>query len=289
MKNNKFNQDVEDYNEMKRDSLMVLIFNIVFVIIEIIAGIFANSLLIITDALRDLGDSFTLLISYILIKISSKESDNLYTYGYKRFTIIGALFNTIILFISSIVVLYASFYRFENPEVINVKISFFIAIVGIIISSEGVWRLRDNNHIISKSLMLHVLEDTLGWIAVLFSSILIYLYQIYIIDTIFSIIIALFILFQSIYYIKQILNVILQKVPNALDINELKMKILLNKNIKDVIDFKVWSLDGSIHVCTITIKISNDDVVSKTTLIKTQIKELLIQYNIEYITIEIQV
>ena len=181
-----------DHNLESENILLALVLNISFVFIEIIGGIMSNSISIISDAIHDLGDSLTLLFTYILSKIANKESDYKYTFGYKRLLILGATINSVVLICGSLFIFINAFNRLLNPEEINAIIMFWLSIIGMVVNGVSVFKMKSSKSLMSKSVMLHLMEDLLGWVAVFISSILIMLFKIYFIDTLLSMLIAMF-------------------------------------------------------------------------------------------------
>ena len=130
--------------------------NFSFTIIEIIGGILTNSVAILSDAVHDLGDSISLGLAWHFQKISKKGRNKKYTYGYRRYSIIGALITSIIILISSIFILQQAFSRFSNPEEVNPEGMIYIAILGIIVNGAAVLRLKKGHSLNERVVMLHL-------------------------------------------------------------------------------------------------------------------------------------
>ena len=145
--------------------------NFSFTIIEIIGGIWTNSIAILSDALHDFGDSLSLGLSWYLEKYSHKAKDVKYSYGYRRFSLLGALINTVVLIIGSGFVLAAAIPRLLNPESSDASGMMFLAIAGIIINGLAVLRVKDSMSLSVQVVTWHLLEGVLTWTAVLVVSI----------------------------------------------------------------------------------------------------------------------
>lgn len=171
--------------------------NLGFAIIEIIGGLFTNSLAILSDALHDLGDSLSLGLAWYFQKYSEKERDQKYTYGYQRFSLLGAYINTIILIIGSIFIIQKSVTRILHPEEVEALGMILLAILGILVNAAAVLKLQKGTSLNEKVVTLHLMEDILGWVVVLLGSILMYFIYLPIIDPILSLGISIYILYNA--------------------------------------------------------------------------------------------
>ena len=190
----------------EKNILTAFILNISFSIFELIGGIFTNSISIISDAVHDFGDALSIGISLILEKISKKKPDEKYTYGYARYSVLGALITTIVLTIGSIFVILGGINRILNPKPINYDGMIIFAIFGVVINFLAAYFTREGNSINQKAVNLHMLEDVLGWVVVLIGSILMKFTNISLVDSIMSIGIAIFILINAFKNLKDILD-----------------------------------------------------------------------------------
>ncbi|HEY9050199.1 MAG TPA: cation diffusion facilitator family transporter, partial [Gammaproteobacteria bacterium] len=168
--------------------------NFSFTIIEFIGGILTNSTAIMADAVHDLGDTLSIGLAWLLSKISRKHPDDAFTYGYHRFSLLGALVNGVVLIAGSIWVLSQSLPRLINPEMPHVQGMFWLAILGVCVNGIAAWKLSKGKTLNERILNWHLLEDVLGWTAVLIVSILLIFLDWPILDPILSIAFTLFIL-----------------------------------------------------------------------------------------------
>ena len=171
-----------NHNDSRENIKFVFILNLLFSVIEIIGSILTNSVSILSDAIHDFGDSFSVGLSYLLEKYSNKKSDNKYTYGYMRYSLLGAIITCLILIFGSCVVLYRAIPRIFNPTKVNSNIMIILSIFGILINGYAVYRTSHTNNKNEKAINLHMLEDVLGWISILFGSIIIKFTNFYIIN-----------------------------------------------------------------------------------------------------------
>ena len=267
----------------EKNILIAFILNLVFSMFEFFGGIFTKSIAIISDAIHDLGDSLSIGISYFLEKKSKKEADDNYTYGYARYSILGALLTNIILVVGSILVIYNSILRIFNPIDINYNGMIIFAIVGVIVNFIAAFYTRKGNSLNQQSVNLHMLEDVLGWIVVLIGAIIMKFTNFSLLDPIMSIIVALYITSHAGKNLENIINVFLEKTPNNISINEIKEELLKIKNIKDIHHIHIWTLDGIKNYATMHIVTESNN---KT--IKDKIRKELLKYNISHVTLELE-
>lgn len=268
----------------EKNILIAFILNISFSIFELIGGLFTNSISILSDAIHDFGDALSIGLSLILEKISKKNPDSNYTYGYARYSILGALITTTILTVGSIFVIISSIKRIISPEDINYNGMIIFAIFGVIINFLAAYFTKDGHSVNQKAVNLHMLEDVLGWVVVLIGSILMKFTDIRLIDSIMSIGVALFILINAFKNLKSILDLFLEKTPTNINVEELKKHLLKIKEIKDIHHIHVWSLDGNNNYSTMHIVTDTKDPVK----LKKAVRNEMLEHNIIHTTIEIE-
>lgn len=268
----------------EKNILIAFILNISFSIFELIGGLFTNSISILSDAIHDFGDALSIGLSLILEKISKKNPDSNYTYGYARYSILGALITTTILTVGSIFVIISSIKRIISPEDINYNGMIIFAIFGVIINFLAAYFTKDGHSVNQKAVNLHMLEDVLGWVVVLIGSILMKFTDIRLIDSIMSIGVALFILINAFKNLKSILDLFLEKTPANIKVEELKNHLLKIKEIKDIHHIHVWSLDGNNNYSTMHIVTDTKDPVK----LKKTVRNEMLEHNIIHTTIEIE-
>ena len=174
--------------------------NLTFTFIEIIGAFFTNSAAILADAVHDLGDSLALGSAFFFESFSQKKRDKNFSYGYKRFSILAAFINSVILIFGSLFTIYYSISRILAPEEINVKWMFVFSILGVLFNGLGVFKLlksKDSNTN-QKVVMLHLVEDTIGWFAIFIGCFFIYFLDWTFIDAFLSFFISIFVLWNAV-------------------------------------------------------------------------------------------
>lgn len=268
----------------EKNILIAFLLNMSFSIFELIGGIFTNSVAIISDAIHDFGDSISIGISYVLEKKSKKKPDSKYTFGYTRYSILGAFITNTILITGSVLVLINAIQRIMNPVEINYDGMIVFAIFGVIVNFLAAHFTKEGDSLNQKAVNLHMLEDVLGWVVVLIGAIIIKFTEINVIDAIMSIGVAIFILIHALKSFKSIVDLFLEKIPNGIEIQELKEHLLEIENVKDVHHIHIWSMDGFNNYATMHIVTDLKEINE----LKHKVKEELKEHGISHTTIEIE-
>ena len=266
----------------EKNILIAFLLNISFSIFEFFGGILTNSVAILSDSIHDLGDAISIGISYFMERKSKKRADNKHTYGYVRYSVLGGVITTTILLVGSILVIISAIERLINPVEVNYSGMIIFAIIGVVLNFLAAYVTREGDSINQKSVNLHMLEDVLGWIVVLIGAIIMNFTDIRILDSIMSIAVAVFILFNSFKNLKKVLDLFLEKTPNDIDIEELKKHLLEIKGVEDIHHIHVWSIDGFSNYATMHI-VSKSKNIAK---VKQEIREELEEHNICHAILE---
>lgn len=276
-----------EHNHSKSEGNIKVAFflNLAFTIIEIFGGIYTNSVAIMSDAIHDLGDSISLGLAWYFQNLSKKGHDENYSYGYKRFSLLGAIINSLILFGGSIIIIREAIPRILNPQVADAEGMIYFALLGIAVNGAAAYKLMKGETMNERVVYLHLLEDVLGWVAVMIGAIIMYFYDLPIIDPILSIGIAGYILFNVVKNIKKSMSILLQGVPEDVKVPEIEKFLNNHELIKGYHDLHIWSMDGSYNILTIHIELNEN--IEPFTNPKNIIKKGLIDLGIEHPTIEI--
>lgn len=263
--------------------------NLFFSIVELVGGIFTNSISIISDSVHDFGDAISIGIAWLLEKKSNKKPDSRYTYGYARYSVLGALITSIVLVVGSVVMLYNAIPRIINPQYIQYDGMLILGIIGLLVNGIGALVTSKGEKLNEKSINLHLLEDLLGWIAVLVISVIMKIFDMPILDPILSIGITVFILYHVFRNLKEVFEIFLEKAPKQVDFEEFKNELVEeNKQIIEIHHTHVWTLDGNNTYITMHVLVKDDTTTDNIILLKKQIKEEAKEHNINHITIEIE-
>ena len=222
--------------------------NLTFTIIEIVGGFFTNSVAILSDAVHDLGDSIALALSWRFEHLAERGADHRLTFGYRRYSVLGALISAAILMAGSTYILLKAIPRILHPEPVSEVGMLAIAIVGVVVNLLAVLRLRGGSKLNQRIVFLHLIEDVLGWLAVLVASIVMMFVDIPLLDPILSIAITVFVLAKIVPNLRTTLRVFLQYAPDDVDVREVAARLREADSVVDVHDLHIWSLDGSYTV-----------------------------------------
>lgn len=278
------------HNHEASQKLSIAFFlNLFFTIIEIFGGIFTNSVAILSDAIHDLGDTIAIGFAYFMEKKSLKSRDKTFSYGYRRLSPFAALISLIILVSGSIVIIIEAIPRFLHPEEVKTDYMVVFAILGVIFNGIAVLKmLGSDKSANSRTVMLHLMEDVLGWVAVLIGSIVIYFTGWVIIDPILSIGIAVYILINAIKNFRSILPIFLQGVPQGTNQEFIREELSRIEGVSEVHDLHSWTLDGEYNIVTVHLVVPDIMVSDKIIKIKQEARSILTDQNQEHYTIEIE-
>lgn len=271
-----------------RNIKVAFFLNFFFTIIEFIGGFLTNSIAIMSDALHDLGDSFSLGLAWFLQKYSKKKRTNKFSYGYKRFSLLGAFTNATILLIGTIFILAEAIPRIFHPETSNAHGMFLLAIFGIIVNGFAAYKTAKGKTMNEKVISLHLLEDVLGWVAIFIVSIIMIFTKISILDPILSVLITIYILVEVIKRLKETILLFLQATPKHLSIETINKKLKAVSLVKEVRYTHIWSLDGEENILTAHIIINKKSSRKNMRDIKCKLKKILREMGISHTTLELE-
>jgi cobalt-zinc-cadmium efflux system protein len=260
--------------------------NAAFTVFELIGGFYVNSVAIISDAVHDLGDTISLGSSWYLQNKSRQGRNDKFSFGYKRFSLLGALINSLVLIGGSIYVISEAVSRLITPEYSDAGGMLIFAIVGVAVNGIAAWKLSKGASMNEKVVSWHLIEDVLGWVAVLIVAIVLHFYDTPYLDPALSLLITLFILYNVFKRLKETLFIFLQGVPKDINLNEIEKKLQAIPHIASLHHMHVWSLEGTDHVFTTHIKLEDINKFEQLLDVKRQVKNVLKEYHFDHYTIE---
>ena len=259
------------HNEVTQKSVKLLILsfaiNMLLSVAEIIGGIISGSVSLIGDALHNTSDGFSILIAVIAFKIGNKKASAKYTYGFKRAEIIGGFVNLILLFISGCYLLVEGIERLINPQQIDGLLIILISVLALIIDALTAKISHHDAHHNSnmKMVFIHNLADAFGSIGVIISGLCIMWFDLYWVDGIVALIIAFYMIFQSVVSFPQIVNILMNAAPDNIDIEQVKNSLLAIKNIKNVHHLHLWCISEHNVAIECHIESDNNDIIVEAT------------------------
>ena len=222
-----------------------------FLVVEVVAGIMTQSLALLSDAAHMFTDAAALAIALVAIKVAQRPADNKRTFGYQRFEILAALFNASMLFMVAMYILYEAYQRINNPPEIQSIGMLVVATLGLMINLISMKMLYSNSKesLNIKGAYLEVLSDALGSVGVIIGAITIYFTQWYWVDTVIAVLIGFWVLPRTWILLKQSINILLEGVPDEIDIEKLRLDILALTGVESIHQLKIWAISSkNIHL-----------------------------------------
>ncbi len=261
--------------------------NFGFTIIEFIGGWLTNSTAIMADAVHDLGDTLSIGSAWLLNKLGTKSATKEFTYGYRRLSLLGALINGIVLIVGSAWILYEAVPRLSNPEMPETEGMIALAILGVLVNGFAAFKLQGGKSLNEKVLNWHLLEDVLGWVAVLIVAIIMQFKEWPVLDPILSIGFTLFILFNVIRNLISTMKLFFQASPDNRLLQNVTDKLLELDAVSELHHLHIWSLDGDHHVATVHV-VSQFESKAEYLKLKESVSNALQEFELSHTTIEIE-
>jgi len=262
--------------------------NLLFFAIEIFGGIWTGSVAILSDALHDLGDSISIGSALLLEKIATKKRDHLFSYGYRRFSLLAAFLNGAVLIGGAVFMITESVHRFFDPNPVYAPGMILLAVVGLTINGYSAFRVSAGSTMNEKVLTWHLLEDFFGWVAILIAGALLVIYPIPYLDPALSLVFIVFTLWNAIRLFRQTIFLFLQGIPGSVSLETIEREILAIEGVESLHDSHIWSLDGETHVFTVHIVLCDRIENGKIFRIRKEVRELIERYGITHTTVELE-
>jgi len=260
--------------------------NLLFTIIEFIGWFLTNSVSVMANAVHDLWDSLSLWLAWKLELVSKKWRTKNYTYWYKRFSVLAAFINSLVLISWSIYVLTQAIPRLIVPEPSDFLGMFYLAIFWVIVNWYGAYKVMKWNTLSERVVSLHLLEDVLWWVWILIISIVNFFIQIPLLDPLLATVFTIFILWNVVKNLKEVIKVFMQSVPSGVNVEKIENKILKISWVSNIHDVHIWTMDLEDYIMTCHIKLENNLNIENTLNIKNKVRQELKNHKINHSTIE---
>ncbi len=277
-----------NHGDGKGNIRLAFFMNLGFTVVEFVGGFYVNSIAIISDALHDLGDSLSLGMSWYLEHKSEQDANKAFTFGYTRFSLLGALINSLVLIIGSVFVINKAVGRILEPEHTDAQGMLIFAIFGVIVNGYAAWKVSKGKTLNEKVISWHLLEDVLGWAAVLVVAIVLMFKDIHYLDPALSLFITAYVLWNVTKRLKETLVIFLQGSPSNVNIDEIEEQLLALDAVQKTDHLHIWSLDGEKNVFTVHLIIDEMESFRKLKQLKKDIRKLLKPYGFSHSTIEVE-
>ncbi len=277
--------DTHHHHKKASENLAVVFFlNLTFNIIVVVGALATNSMAILSDFIHDLSDTISIALAWFLEYVAQKDSSENYSYGYQRFSILGAVIISVFVIIMAFVILSEAIPRLFAPEGVDAGGMLVIAVIGLIFKSVSVYRLHRGETFNEKAILFHQLGDVFEWVAILVLSLVLMFWEgAAYLDPFVSIGIAIWLILNLGRNLIKSVQILLQKTPSNFDVDEFKSSITSIPGVNAIDDFHVWSLDGIDSVLTVKVSIGNWEMQDE---IKKEIYDIASKYHIVDITIE---
>lgn len=285
-KSDSHNHKKTEENQSEKNMFFVFLLNLFFSVAEFIFGTIFMSQAILSDAVHDLGDALSIGLAFFFEKISKRKSSVEYSYGYRRFSLLGGFVTSIILIVGALVMIVSTIPELFNPGPVNQTGVFWLAIAAIVINTFSVKLMSGGKSSNEKLLNIHLFEDLFGWILVLFMSIILRFTDWYILDPILSLGIAGWILYVTFPEFLRVSKIFLQATPDEIDTENIYQNIMALESVQAISHFHIWSIDGQEHMMSLIVT-SSSESNRKQEKIKEAIRKIVLRHEITHLTIEV--
>lgn len=256
--------------------LITVVINLLIPAAQILGGIYAHSMALISDAVHNFSDFTALLIAYFAFRIGKKGASPQNTFGYARAEILGAAINVALLVAASAFILYEAFERFKHPHPVIGQIVIYLAAVGILGNGLSAWLLhRDSKHSLNvRGAFLHMIGDMLTSVLVLFNGIILLFRPWYWLDPLLAFLIVLFILKNCWTILKEATGILMNATPKNLDLEKIKTALQAIPGVCGVHYLHAWNLSSSSIAFSCHVEVT-DQLVSNTEPLSERIRHEL--------------
>ena len=270
--------------------LATMILNFIITAAEIVGGILSGSLSLISDALHNFSDGISIIISYVAIKLRSREKSYRHTFGLKRAEIFAAVINSSVLVVISFYLFYASAKRLIAPQHVEGSLMTIVALIGLIANIAGtLLLLRDSKKSLNiKSTYLHLLSDAVSSFAVVLGGLAIYFWQIYWIDPILTILIGVYILKESYEILVQAVHILMEGAPPGISLQEIQNVVEALPGVEDIHHIHLWTVgENDVHL-EAHLNVQNM-LISESDILRKKIEEILHgTFGVHHITLQFE-
>lgn len=274
----------------QRNMLVVISITTGIMIAEIIGGLLANSLALLSDAGHMLTDILALGLSLAAMKFARRPPTPAKTFGFYRLEILAAFFNGMLLLVISLYIFYEAYHRLIDPREIKGLFMLLVAAIGLLANGVGIAVLRKSVHssLNVRSAFFHLVGDTVSSAGVIVGGIVIILTGWYVVDPIISILIGGLILRGAYSLVRESIDILLEATPKEIDVEEMLGDLVRIEGVKEVHHLHLWTITSGIYAMSSHVVI-DDLLISKSTQILEEIEKLLQgKYSMEHITIQFE-
>lgn len=264
-----------------------IIINIAYVLAEALAGIFTNSMGLLSDAAHNLSDVVTMALALTAYKLSGLQTSRRFTYGYKKSTILIAFLNAIIICVALVFIVVESIEKIAHPQPLQGNVVSIVAAIGVLINGFTAYLfVKDSKSDLNvKSVFFHMLADTLISVGVVISGILMYLTGWYVLDGLIGLAVAVIIVLATWDLFRATVRMVLDGVPDNVDYEEVILGCLRVDGVVDMHHLHIWALSTTENALTSHVIIED---LSELERVKVQLKDYLKTQGIYHVTLEFE-
>jgi cobalt-zinc-cadmium efflux system protein len=262
-----------------------------FVVGELIAGYFAHSLALISDAGHNFADALALILSAYALWIARRPSNAKKTFGYHRVAIMAALVNALSLVVIAVFIAIEAIERLRDPVAVHAGLMIWVAAAAIVINALIAFWLHagSKDDLNVRSAYLHMLGDAIAACGVVIAGVVVALTGASIADPIVSLLIGALILWSSWGILWESVNVLLEGTPHGMDLEKVIEKVRSVSGVLDIHDFHVWTVGPGVIACSLHIVVAEQSVREGQQVLKSVKHELVHHFRINHTTVQVEV
>ncbi len=267
---------------------LTVVLNVIITLSQIIGGVISGSLALLSDAMHNFSDVLALLIAWGANRLSLKPSEEGKTFGFKRAEIIAALFNSSLLLAIAIFLIFEAVHKFLHPEPIESNWVIWLGVLSIVLNSVSVLLIKDDSHdnMNVKAAYLHLMTDVATSVAVVLGGLLMKFWHIYWVDSVITILIAIYLIFASYDIIKESVAILMQFAPQ-INLEELAKSVAQIKEVENIHHIHIWRLNDHDIFLEAHIDFSNNLKLDTVTKKLEQIEQMLKnKFHISHVTLQ---
>ncbi|MCX6841834.1 MAG: cation diffusion facilitator family transporter [candidate division WOR-3 bacterium] len=273
-----------------RSLVVSILLNLGFAVAELVFGLMANSLTLVANSIHDASDAVALTLSYFGFRLSERAPNSRRTFGYRKVRILTAFLNAGVLVALSVLVIRSAILRIVKPEPVQSPTLIFIAVVGLVVNGVAVLLLRrDRESLVIRAAMWHLLDDFLGFIAVLVGGVVIRLTGWYVIDPILSIMVSGMVIWGAWSVFRDSASILIDSTPHDVSFDTVRKFIVdFAPEITGVHDLHIWTIGEGERALMAHLKVRDSQVSSFQPMLSKLESALRDNFGLNHVTLELE-
>lgn len=282
------------FNDLTQQTIrglaLALGITLIFVFVEVAAGLFSNSLALLTDAAHNFTDVLALALSWWALRLTAQPANQNKTFGYHRAGILAALANSTTLLVIALGIFYEAYRRFMNPPEVQADVLISVGLIAVVINVVTALLVRRGaEHDLNiRSAFLHLMGDVLSTVGAVIAGILIRYTNWNWLDPLVSVLIGFLILWSAWRIIREAIDILMEGTPTDIEMDAMIQDITSVDGVRGVHDLHVWSITQAVRTLSAHL-VAEDVLISKGALIQTRVNEILYhKYGINHATLQLE-